>query len=93
MIANGWENNGSTFIAKTVFLNKIAKVPQTQNIFATWWCNYRWYLKFWQSDLKDFINWNIKDLQLGIDCFHSFAKRLFRFENEEEKTKNKTIVI
>jgi len=35
MIANGWENNGSTFIAKTVFLNKIAKVPQTQNIFAT----------------------------------------------------------
>ena len=30
--------------------------------------------------------------QLGMDRFHFFFKRSFRYENDEEKTKNETIV-
>ena len=34
----------------------------------------------------------MSDLQLGMDRFNFFEKRSFRFKNDKEKTKNKTMV-
>ena len=31
-------------------------------------------------------------LHLGIDRFHFFEQRSFRFKNDKEKTKNRTVV-